>query len=302
MFSWPCRAASTRRCSRVRFFVLGASGMAGHTISLYLKERGHRVVGFSRRGVPFLDEQVVGDARDEALLAEALAEGGFDVAVNCVGVLNQYAERDPEGAVYLNGGLPHVLARICEGTPTRVFHMSTDCVFAGNTGPYTEDSVPDGGSVYDRTKAAGELRDRKNLTFRNSIVGPDTDPDGIGLLNWFMRQEGPVRGYTGAIWTGLTTLELAKAMEHQAGERACGLVNMVPDGSISKCDLLELFNEELRGGKVEIVPDGSVALDKTLVRTNFGPTYLPKPYPDQVREMAEWIRAHRELYPHYEVI
>ena len=275
--------------------------MAGHTISLYLKERGHRVVGFSRRGVPFLDDQVVGDARDEALLAETLSRGEFDVAVNCVGVLNQYAERDPEGAAYLNGGLPHVLARICEGTPTRVFHMSTDCVFAGNTGPYTEDSAPDGESVYDRTKAAGELRDRKNLTFRNSIVGPDTDPDGIGLLNWFMRQAGPVKGYTGAIWTGLTTLELAKAMECAAREDVSGLVSMVPPGSISKFDLLRLFNDALRGGSVEIVPDDDVCLDKTLVRTNFDSAFRPKGYPEQVSEMASWVRGHRDLYPHYEL-
>ena len=285
----------------MRFLVLGCSGMAGHTISIYLKERGHRVVGFSRGGVPFLDEQVVGDARSEALIAEALSEGGFDVAVNCVGVLNQYAERDPEGAAYLNGELPHVLARLTEGTRTRVFHMSTDCVFAGNTGPYTEDSLPDGGTVYDRTKAAGELRDGKNLTFRCSIVGPDTDPAGIGLLNWFMAQEGPVRGYSGAIWTGLTTLELAKAMERAASEDVHGLVNMVPPASISKLDLLRLFNESLRGGSVEIVPDGSVQLDKTLVRTNFDSSFRPAGYSEQVAEMAEWVRAHRDLYPHYEL-
>lgn len=285
----------------MRFLVLGASGMAGHLISLYLKERGHFVVGFSRRGVPFLKEQVLGDARDEAAIAEALYEGEFDVVINCVGVLNKAAEENPDAA-YLNGELPHVLARLTEGTPTRVFHMSTDCVFAGNTGPYTEASVPDGLTAYDRTKAAGELRDGKNLTFRNSIVGPDINQNGIGLLNWFMGQEGTVKGFTGAIWTGLTTLELAKAMEYEAGEDAYGLVNMVPDGSINKCDLLGLFNEELRGGKVEIVADAGLQLDKTLVRTNFVPTYMPKPYPEQVREMAGWVRAHKELYPHYEVI
>lgn len=285
----------------MRFLVLGCSGMAGHTISIYLKERGHRVVGFSRGGVPFLDGQVVGDARSEALIAETLSEGDFDVVVNCVGVLNRYAERDPEGAAYLNGELPHVLARLTEGTRTRVFHMSTDCVFAGNTGPYTEDSLPDGKTVYDRTKAAGELRDGKNLTFRCSIVGPDTDPAGIGLLNWFMAQEGPVRGYSGAIWTGLTTLELAKAMECAATEEVSGLVNMVPPESISKLDLLRLFNQELRGGSVEIVPDGSVRLDKALVRTNFDSSFRPAGYAGQVAEMAEWIRAHRELYPHLEL-
>lgn len=285
----------------MRFLVLGATGMAGHLISLYLKERGHAVVGFSRRGVPFLDRQVIGDVRDEMLLRKSIEGADFDVVINCVGVLNKAAETNPDAA-WLNGELPHVIARMTEDTPTRVFHMSTDCVFAGNTGPYTEASAPDGASAYDRTKAAGELRDGKNLTFRNSIVGPDMSARGIGLLNWFMQQSGPVKGFTGAIWTGLTTLELAKAMEHEAAERVHGLVNMVPEGSINKYDLLQLFNCELRSGSVEIVPDAGLQMDKTLVRTNFEPSYRPKPYSEQVREMAGWVRAHRELYPHYEVI
>lgn len=285
----------------MRFLVLGCSGMAGHTISIYLSECGHRVVGLSRCGVPFLEEQVVSDVRDEALLAEALSEGDFDVVINCVGVLNQYAERDPEGAAYLNGELPHVLARMTEGTKTRVFHMSTDCVFAGNTGPYTESSTPDGETVYDRTKAAGELRDDKNLTFRCSIVGPDTDSDGIGLLNWFMAQEGSVIGYARAMWTGLTTLELAKAMEICALDGSAGLVNMVPGGNISKFELLRLFSRELCGGTVEVRPDDSIVLDKTLVRTNFRIPYFPALYETQVREMGEWVRSHRDLYPHYRI-
>lgn len=285
----------------MNFLVLGASGMAGHVISIYLRERGHRVVGFCRRRVPFLDEQILGDAKDDDLLEEALAEDPFDVVINAIGILNKSAEDDPESAELLNGRLPHVLADLTAEMPTRVFHMSTDCVFAGNTGPYTEDSVPDGASVYDRTKAAGELRDGKNLTFRNSIVGPDIDPGGIGLLNCFMRQSGPIDGYTGAIWTGLTTLELAKAMEAAAFENVAGLVNMVPVGGISKYDLLRFFNNNLRGGLVEIRPSDTLQLDKTLLRTNFDSSFEPKGYPEQIAEMAAWMRAHRDLYPHYEI-
>ncbi|OUO91809.1 NAD(P)-dependent oxidoreductase [Gordonibacter sp. An230] len=285
----------------MRFLVLGASGMAGHTISLYLKERGHEVVGFSRRPVTFLERQVNGDACNRDLVRGVVEKEPFDVVVNAIGVLNAFADADPEGARWLNGELPHYLAEVAEGVGARVFHMSTDCVFAGNTGPYTEGSAPDGESVYDRTKAAGELRDGRNLTFRNSIVGPDTDPSGIGLLNWFMAQEGPIKGWTRALWTGLTTLELARAMEAAAREDVCGLVNMVPEGCISKYDLLRLFNEHLRGGSVEVRPDDSVALDKTLVRTNFECTFRPAPYADQVAEMAAWMRAHRDLYPHYRI-
>jgi len=282
----------------MRFLVLGASGMAGHTIALYLKERGHEVVGFSRRPVAFLDKQLNGDATDRALLRDAIEKIEPDIVVNCVGVLNQFAEADPEGAAWLNGELPHFLAEVCEGTKTRVFHMSTDCVFAGNGGPYTEDSVPDGQSVYDRTKAVGELNDERNMTFRNSIVGPDMNPKGIGLLNWFMQQPGPLKGWTRAMWTGLTTLELAKAMECAAENGSHGLVNMVPEGNISKYDLLGLH---LRGGSVEIHPDDAVALDKTLVRTRFDCPYKPSPYEQQVIELAGWIEKHKDLYLHYEL-
>jgi dTDP-4-dehydrorhamnose reductase len=273
--------------------------MAGHLIGLYLKEQGHGVMGFSRRRVPFL-ECIEGDAQDEQLLAKTIKEGNFDIVINAIGVLNAAADNNPV-AVYLNGELPHVLAGIVAGSKTRVFHMSTDCVFAGNTGPYFENSVPDGYSAYSKTKASGELNDNHNLTFRTSIVGPDINENGIGLLNWFMKQTGQVSGFTGAIWTGLTTLELARAMEHEAKEQVTGLVNMVPESYINKYELLKLFNKELRGGAVEINPSDSLQLDKALTRTNFEPTYIPKPYSVQVHEMADWVCEHRSLYPHYEV-
>lgn len=283
----------------MKFVVFGASGMAGHLISLYLKERGHDIIGFSRRGVPFLNCQVIGDVCDESLVRSTISDTRPDVVINCIGVLNRFAEADPKGAAYLNGEFPHLLARTCEGSHTRVFHMSTDCVFAGNSAPYTEDSVPDGKSVYDRTKAAGELNDGVNLTFRNSVVGPDMNPKGIGLFNWFMAQEGPVDGFTNAVWTGLTTLELARAMESAAYEHASGLVNMVPEGNISKYELLLLFNEYFRGGSIEVTENPSFVLDKTLVRTNFDLSFRPAGYVQQVREMAEWVHAHYDLYPHY---
>ena len=177
--------------------------------------------------------------------------------------------------------------------------MSTDCVFAGNTGPYTEISKPDGGTVYDCTKAAGELDDTKNLTFRCSVVGPDMNPSGIGLLNWFMQKKGAVKGYTHAIWTGLTTLELAKAIECASRENVSGLVNMVPESSITKYDLLQLFNDELRSGMVEILPDDSLVMDKALLRTNFDCSFIPRDYQEQVAEMGKWIRLHSNLYSHY---
>lgn len=283
----------------MRFLVLGATGMAGHVVSLYLSESGHDVIGFGRRPVRFLANSIVGDALDFASVEGAVSSVRPDVVVNCIGLLNRACEEHPDRAIFLNAFLPRKLEALTAGADVRVFHLSTDCVFAGNTGPYEEDSVLDGVTLYDRSKALGEINNNKDLTLRQSIVGPDMDPDGIGLLNWFMAQEGSIQGYTEAIWTGLTTLELAKAVEQCAFDGSTGLVNMVPDTAISKFDLLNLFNEHLCADFVDVVPNDAFRLDKTLVRTNLVPTFCPAPYARQVAELAAWVEAHRGLYPHY---
>lgn len=273
--------------------------MAGHIISLYLKEQGHDVTGFARGKSAFVPT-IIGDASDFELLRGAIAAGGYDVVINAIGLLNQFAENNQAAAVNLNGFLPHFLAEITDGTPTQVIHMSTDCVFSGKTGGYTETSLPDGATFYDRSKAIGELNDSKNLTLRNSIVGPDIKPTGIGLLNWFMQQQGPsVNGFTGAIWTGQTTLQLAKTMEVAAKQRAHGLVNAVPSTSITKYDLLRLFNHYLRNDKLTINAINGINADKSLVRTNFELDYIIPDYEIMVAEMADWMKAHKDLYPHY---
>ena len=282
----------------MRFLVLGCNGMAGHLISLYLKEQGHQVVGFARKKSLLVDS-VQGDAFNKQFVKELVGVNRFDSIINCIGILNQFAEKNHSDAVYLNSFFPHFLAEITEGTDTQVIHMSTDCVFSGERGQYKEDDLKDGKTFYDRTKALGELEDDKNLTLRNSIVGPDINPSGIGLLNWFMQQDGVVNGYTGAIWTGQTTLQLARTMEAAAKEKVHGLINAVPDGSISKYDLLGLFNKYIRHGEVEIIPVNINPVDKSLVRTNFDFNYYIPDYEQMVAELAEWMRIHSVLYPHY---
>ena len=282
----------------MKFLVLGCNGMAGHLISLYLKERGHDVLGFARQKSKYVDS-VVGDAQDTDFLQEIINKGAFDSVINCIGLLNQYAEKDKASATFLNSYLPHFLAKITFGTETQVIHMSTDCVFSGKKGQYTEDDFRDGETFYDRSKALGELEDDKNLTLRNSIVGPDINKTGIGLLNWFMQQRNQINGYTKSIWTGQTTLQLAKTMEIAAKEKAHGLYNAVPDSSISKYDLLVLFNRYLRDNELNILPVDGISADKSLKRTKFDFSYKIPDYETMVAEMSEWINNHKDLYPHY---
>lgn len=282
----------------MKVLVLGASGMAGHIITLYFREIGYDVTGFTRRPISYC-KYILGDAMKPEDVKTAILRDDIDVIINAIGILNQNAENDKSMAVMLNGYLPHFVADTLRGRKTKLIHMSTDCVFAGNTGPYYEDSFPDGKTFYDRSKAIGELNDDKNLTFRNSIVGPDPNEKGIGLFNWFMKQAGPIGGYTGAIWTGVTTLTLAKAMEVAIKENLTGLYNLVNNESINKFDLLSLFNKYFRDGKIEINPNDNFQLDKTLRhrRTDF--SFVVPSYDQQVKEMAEWVNTHKEIYLHY---
>jgi len=284
----------------MKFLVLGCNGMAGHMVSLYLKEKGHDVLGVAREKSRLV-ESCICDVENQGALQQVVLSDNFDAVVNCIGILNQFAEQNKSRAVYLNSYLPHYLAAITKDRNTIVVHMSTDCVFSGRTGGYTEASFRDGESFYDRTKAIGELVDEKNLTLRNSIVGPDIKASGIGLLNWFMKQKGLVNGYTKAIWTGMTTLELAKVIEKMVLGKESGLYNMVPENSISKYELLKLFNQYLRKDKVDIKPSDGFCCDKSLQRTNFKFQRPVSSYKTMVIELRDWMLVHRKIYPHYDI-
>lgn len=283
----------------MKFLVLGCNGMAGHQISLYLQEQGHDVTGFALEKSNLLNKSIAGDATDFSSLKQIIQSGKYDSIINCIGILNQFAERNHPLAVMLNSYLPHIMAEVANEVGSHFIHMSTDCVFSGKRGSYTEDDVPDGMTFYDRSKALGELNDDKNITLRNSIVGPDINEKGIGLLNWFMQQDSEINGFTGAIWTGQTTLQLAKTMEQAAKERATGLYNTVPSEPITKYELLKLFNKYLRRNSLQIRPIEGISADKSLKRTNYRFSYVIPDYEKMVSEAADWIFKHKNLYPHY---
>lgn len=283
----------------MKVLVLGSNGMAGHMVSLYLKERGHEVFGLARRKSEFV-ETIIGDVTDFDSLERIIAGGDFkfDYVINCIGILNKQAEDNKEYAVLINSLLPHHLAKLTENLKTKVIHISTDCIFSGSTGEYEEDSLPDARTFYGRSKALGELNDDKNLTIRTSIIGPDINENGIGLFNWFMKQSGEINGYAKVIWTGITTLELAKVIESAMSQNVSGLVNMVNNETISKYDLLktiaEKFEKEIVINKTE-----DYVSNKSLKRTNLEFDYTVPSYEQMIEEMKEWVITHKNLYKNY---
>ncbi len=282
----------------MKVLVLGATGMAGHTISIYFKEAGHDVTAFSRSKFNYC-RNITGDIRDFEFVRRVIQEGIYDAVINAIGILKEGAEENKSLAVLLNSYLPHYLSDITKDIKTKVIHMSTDCVFSGKTGWYSETSSRDGETFYDRSKALGELENNKDLTFRNSIIGPDLNKNGIGLFNWFMKQEGQIYGFTKAIWTGVTTLTLAKAMEKALEENITGLYNLVNNKSISKFDLIKLFNKHIKEDTITILPSEKIEVDKSLINTRNDFSFNVPDYEEMIVEMKKWIEDHKKLYPHY---
>lgn len=282
----------------MKFLVLGATGMAGHTISIYLLERGHTVDTFSRKAFAY-GNNIVGNVKNLINLEAIITNGRYDCIINCIGSLNQFAEDDKSDAVFLNSFLPHWLVKVTSTLKTKIIHMSTDCVFSGKQGNYIENVFPDGETFYDRSKALGEIRDTKNLTFRNSIIGPDISVKGIGLFNWFMQQNGTINGYKKAIWSGVTTLTLAKAMEQAAKEDLTGVYHLTNNSIICKYDLLCLFNKYFKAGRLNIMCVDGINLNKSLINTRRDFKFIVPSYEEMVKEMYEWVDVHQNLYPHY---
>lgn len=279
----------------MKFLILGSTGMAGHLITTYLREREHEVYGLSRRKI-FSHVDIVLDVRCQKKLAEIIRGGNFDCIVNCVGILNRAAEENKTLAIEINSELPYFLAERTINLPTKIIQLSTDCIFSGKRGGYCENDFPDGKTFYDRTKALGELVDEKNITFRNSIIGPDLERDGIGLLNWFLQQTGTINGYTKSIWSGVTTLYLAQMIERATAENFYGLYQLTNNTPITKYELLKLFAKVFHKD-IKILPVDGIVADKTLINTkNFG---VAPTYEKMLVDLRDWMLMHKDIYPHY---
>lgn len=283
----------------MKILVLGAGGMAGHVVSLYLREQGHEVETLSGRNALDKNTHII-DVTEKSVLEKFLNNNKFDVIVNCIGILVQQSEDRKDLAAYLNAYLPHFLENYFRESRTKIIHLSTDCVFSGENAPYSFDAEYDGKSYYDRSKALGEIINEKDITFRMSIIGPDMQASGVGLFNWFFKQTGTISGYTKAFWNGITTIELAKAINSAIDQDIAGLYQLVPNQNISKFELLKLFAKVFGRDDIAIKESEQTSIDKTLVPELKDFDFVISDYPTMLEEMRQWIDSHSEFYPHYQ--
>lgn len=279
----------------MNILVLGAGGMAGHLVATYLREQGHSVDTLS--GKKSLDKNtVIMDILDKNAFENFLNTHKYDAIINCIGILVKQSEARKDLSTYLNSFLPHFLEMKYAGSDTKIVHLSTDCVFSGKNAPYKEDSPYDGELYYDRTKALGEIVNDKDLTFRMSIIGPEIQEDGIGLFNWFMKQDGNIQGYTASIWNGITTLQLAKGIEAALSKNLTGLYHLVPDKNISKYDLLCLIKDVFKKDNIKIDPVEGLVVDKTLLNTRKDFDFSVPSYEVMIADLSDWIDDHKSMY------
>ena len=275
----------------MKILVLGKTGMLGHVVYNYLLEKGYDVVGTSSKS------DIKYDAfKDMEHIEDIIKKEKPDVIVNCIGILNKVAEDNKELAVRLNSLLPHYLDNLSEKYNFKFIHVSTDCVYEGTKGKYDEDALPDATSFYGRSKALGEVKNDRSLTLRTSIVGPDENPKGIGLFQWFMNQEKETGGYTKVIWTGVTTIELARCIDIAIKKKIVGLNHVVNNDFIPKYELLQLFKKYF-GKDIKINKNDKVVSEKTLIRTDKSYDFKVPSYEKMVEEMKDWVVSHEELYP-----
>ena len=281
----------------MRALVLGGAGMLGHRLWLELRDRVETFVTVRRPLATyaslglFVEERAIDevDALSDRDLDRALAVASPDVIVNAVGVVKQRREAErATSTIAVNALLPHRLADRCVAAGTRLIHVSTDCVFSGSRGSYTEADVPDARDLYGRSKLLGEVARPGCLTLRTSIVGREIG-SSHGLIEWFLSHRGEtVRGYTRARFSGLTTIELARLIATlvQSDHDLAGLWHVAGE-PIAKYDLLSMVNDQFRLGST-LEADDSFVCDRTLDASRFmnATGYRPPTWAEMVAELA----------------
>jgi len=279
--------------------ILGASGMLGSTLLRFFGRSDDFVtVGSVRdtRALSLLPTDLhaqvrVGfDLENEHRLAQLLASTRPHVVINCVGIVKQLAAADEVMACLpVNTLLPHRLSSLCALAGARLIHLSTDCVFSGTKGLYTEADTADATDLYGRSKHMGEVDAPHALTLRTSMIGHEL-AGARSLVDWFLSQSGSVKGYRQAIFSGLPTIEIARVIRDHVMPfpQLSGLYHLSVD-PINKFDLLKLVAARYQK-QIEIHPDDAFVIDRSLDSTRFrrATQFQPRPWPEMIQAMHEF--------------
>jgi dTDP-4-dehydrorhamnose reductase len=259
--------------------VLGASGMLGNAVLRFFAESyDYEVYGTARSCGSIRDLQqkaptakiVTGiDVDNLDSLTRLFATVNPTLVINCVGIVKQLEEaNDPLVALPINALLPHRLARLAQVAGARLVHLSTDCVFSGEKGNYSESDTPDAHDLYGRSKLLGEVDYPNAITLRTSIIGHELS-GARSLVDWFLSQNEAVSGYKRAIFSGFPTVEIARIIRDYVvpNPQLHGLYHLSAE-PINKFDLLRLV-AQIYEKKIIIKQTDEYAIDRSLNSDRF---------------------------------
>ena len=286
-----------------RVLVLGVTGMLGHTLfRVLVKNPNLEVFGTARSNSEldqYFPETFVEQIRPgvDALVFDtvirALAAIQPDYIINCIGLIKQdRLAHDSLSAITVNSQLPHRLSLVCRSAKAHLIHISTDCVFDGSKGNYSEDDPSDAKDLYGRSKFLGEVNYPHCVTIRTSIIGHELKGKR-SLVEWFLAQKGTIKGFTKAYFTGFPTIELAQIINDyfiSPTQPLQGLFH-VASAPISKYDLLVLMKESYQN-QVDIEPSDDFKIDRSLNASRFEEAtgFQPEPWPEMIKAMHEDFR------------
>ena len=284
----------------MKILILGSTGLLGNTLTKYFLDREYFQTFASIRDyskIKFFNKKYhekfvyINNILDKRETEKIIKNIKPDVLINCLGLTNKkiFNSNQSEDFISINSLLPYRLQKICEDLGSRLIHFSTDCIFSGDKGFYSEKEIPDPPDIYGKSKLLGELDFENTLTIRKSVIGHELISRN-GLLEWFLYQNKFVEGYKNVIFSGTTVLELAILIEKYIIPRSelKGIINITGE-SISKFDLLKII-ADIYNKKIDIIPNELIKLDRSLDGSQFTKLtgYHPKPWPSLIKDMKEF--------------
>lgn len=287
--------------SSLKILIFGASGMLGSQLFSYLNLHSNHSVWASVRNPEVIklfpvnwQPLLIPNANVENFnsIAEILAQIQPEIVINCIGIIKQQpGASDPLQTILINSLFPHQLAKSCKKLNCKLIQISTDCVFDGSTGNNNENQLANATELYGRSKFLGEVTYDNNLTLRTSIIGHELKSN-LGLLEWFLAQNAPVRGFSRAIFSGVPTYELAQIINNFVLTRPelTGLYH-ISAAPISKFDLLKLIKNRYQL-MTELIEDSTLTIDRSLDSSRFRELtgYKPPPWPLLIEKMYQDYR------------
>jgi len=257
-----------------KILVLGEKGMLGHLVYDYLRNKGkYKISG--------LGKDTLDATKNKDEIEKILSKFSLDYVINCMGLINKYADTNPEITKKINTEFPHILSNLAIKYGWKLIHISSDC--------YLDQDI------YGRSKKLGEIDDSHNLTIRTSIIGPEIK-EGAGLFHWFMSQKESVNGFRGALWDGVTTFQLAKFIEEEIdSEENKGILDYRTKESTNKYALLKLVSK-IFNKNIEIHLDDRKMKDKRNLNAD---KWCLNNYESQIIDLKNYMQENEEKYQRY---